>query len=34
VRGTIQEKRYGVHRLTETFLRTEIIDWPEEDDEE
>jgi len=29
VRGTIQEKRYGVHRLTETFLRTEIIDWPE-----
>jgi hypothetical protein len=31
VRGTIQEKRYGVHRLTETFLRTEIIDWPEED---
>lgn len=31
VRGTIQEKRYGVHRLTETFLRTEIINWPEED---
>ena len=31
VRGTIQEKRYGIHRLTETFLRTEIIDWPEED---
>ncbi len=31
VRGTLQEKRYGVHRLTETFLRTEIIDWPEED---
>jgi hypothetical protein len=30
VRGTIQEKRYGVHRLTETFLRTEIIHWPEE----
>ncbi len=29
VRGTIQEKRYGVHRLTETFLRTEIVGWPE-----
>jgi hypothetical protein len=32
VRGTLQEKRYGVHRLTETFLRTEIIDWPEEEE--
>jgi hypothetical protein len=31
VRGTLQEKRYGVHRLTETFLRTEIIQWPEND---
>ena len=31
VRGTIQEKRYGVHRLTETFLRTEIIHWPEKE---
>jgi hypothetical protein len=31
VRGTIRQKRYGVHRLTETFLRTEIINWPEED---
>lgn len=30
VRGTIQEKRYGIHRLTETFLHTEIIHWPEE----
>lgn len=29
VRGTINEKRYGIHRLTETFLRTEIIHWPE-----
>jgi predicted DNA-binding protein (UPF0251 family) len=29
VRGTIHEKRYGIHRLTETFLRTEIIHWPE-----
>jgi hypothetical protein len=27
VRGTMQERRYGIHRLTETFLRTEIIDW-------
>jgi hypothetical protein len=30
VRGTLQERRYGIHRLTETFLRTEIIHWPEE----
>jgi len=30
VRGTIQEKRYGIHRLTESFLRTEIIHWPDE----
>lgn len=30
IRGTIQEKRYGVHRLTESFLRTEIINWPDE----
>lgn len=28
VRGTLQEKRYGIHRLTETFLHTEIIHWP------
>lgn len=27
VRGTVQERRYGIHRLTETFLRTEIINW-------
>ena len=27
VRGTIREKQYGIHRLTETFLRTEIINW-------
>jgi hypothetical protein len=27
VRGTMHERRYGIHRLTETFLRTEIIDW-------
>lgn len=30
VRGTTWERRYGIHRLTETFLRTEIIHWPEE----
>jgi hypothetical protein len=30
VRGTVRERRYSIHRLTETFLRTEIIDWPEE----
>ena len=28
VRGTVHERRYGIHRLTETFLRTEIIHWP------
>jgi hypothetical protein len=27
VRGTVQQRRYGIHRLTETFLRTEIINW-------
>ncbi|MCA9875647.1 MAG: hypothetical protein KC441_18375, partial [Anaerolineales bacterium] len=29
VRGTIQERRYGIHRLTEAFLNTEIIRWTE-----
>jgi hypothetical protein len=29
VQGTIQDRRYGIHRLTETFLHTEIIRWPE-----
>jgi hypothetical protein len=28
-RGSLHQKRYGLHRLTETFLRTEIIHWPE-----
>jgi hypothetical protein len=32
VRGDMHERRYSIHRLTETFLRTEIIDWPEEDE--
>ena len=30
VRGTVWERRYGIHRLTETFLQTEIIHWPKE----
>lgn len=33
VRGTALEKQYGIHRLTETFLHTEIIQWPEDDSE-
>ncbi|MCB9421612.1 MAG: hypothetical protein H6667_17535 [Ardenticatenaceae bacterium] len=28
-RGTAWERRYGIHRLTESFLRTEIIHWPD-----
>ena len=32
VQGTIWERRYGIHRLTEAFLQTEIIHWPEEMD--
>ncbi|MEW5985991.1 MAG: NB-ARC domain-containing protein [Chloroflexota bacterium] len=28
-RGSTQARRYGIHRLTETFLRTEIIHWPD-----
>lgn len=27
VRGDAWNKRYGIHRLTETFLKTEIIRW-------
>lgn len=27
MRGTLKLRRYGIHRLTETFLRTEIIKW-------
>ncbi len=34
VRGTIKEKRYGIHRLTDTFLRTEIIHWSETEKED
>ena len=29
VRGTTWERRYGIHRLTESFLQTEIIHWPD-----
>ncbi|HSM57007.1 MAG TPA: NB-ARC domain-containing protein [Candidatus Sulfomarinibacteraceae bacterium] len=29
VRGSLHEKRYGIHRLTDSFLRTEIVHWPE-----
>ena len=32
VRGSVHERRYSIHRLTETFLRTEIIHWPEEEE--
>ncbi|MEZ4645485.1 MAG: hypothetical protein R3E31_22590 [Chloroflexota bacterium] len=28
VHGSLQQRRYGIHRLTETFLQTEIINWP------
>ncbi len=33
VRGSLHEKSYGIHRLTETFLHTEIINWPDEEQE-
>lgn len=29
IRGTTWARRYGIHRLTESFLQTEIIHWPE-----
>lgn len=31
-RGTLTQRRYGIHRLTDTFLRIEIIHWPEDAD--
>ena len=31
VRGTTWKPRYGVHRLTETFLQAEIIGWEQDD---
>ncbi|KAA3657360.1 MAG: hypothetical protein DWQ04_28330 [Chloroflexi bacterium] len=30
VRGGVHEKQYGVHRLTETFVKNEIANWWEE----
>jgi hypothetical protein len=30
VRGTVQERRYGIHHLTESFLKTDIIGLPDE----
>lgn len=27
VRGTVQDRRYGIHRLTETFLLNEVLKW-------
>ena len=27
VRGTVEERRYGIHRLTETFLLNEVLKW-------
>jgi hypothetical protein len=30
IRGTLHERRYGIHSLTESFLKTEIINWPKE----
>jgi hypothetical protein len=34
VRGTLNEKRYGIHRLTQSFVRTEIAHWLAEDRED
>lgn len=28
--GSLADRRYSIHRLTETFLQTEIIHWPED----
>lgn len=27
VRGTVHDKRYGIHRLTETFVQTDLTGW-------
>ena len=34
VRGGVHKKKYGVHRLTETFVKNEIANWWEEADVE
>jgi hypothetical protein len=31
VRGALDEKRYGIHRLTHSFVRSEIVHWPDDD---
>lgn len=30
VRGTINERRYGIHRLTATFLKLDILKWEQD----
>jgi hypothetical protein len=30
VLGTIEARRYGIHRLTETFLLNEVLKWQTE----
>lgn len=30
VRGSVAQRRYSIHRLTDTFLRSEIIHWPDQ----
>jgi len=30
VRGSIHDRRYGIHHLTDSFLRTDIIHWTDE----
>lgn len=27
VGGTVEARRYSIHRLTETFLRNEVLKW-------
>jgi hypothetical protein len=27
VQGTLEARRYGIHRLTETFLLNEVLKW-------
>ena len=27
VMGTVDSRRYGIHRLTETFLLNEVLKW-------
>ena len=34
VRGSLDEKRYGIHRLTQSFVRTEIAHWPDKEGED